>query len=36
MNLLIPYVHRVKHQDPLFSEFTYGDASPRAKNLKTI
>ena len=34
MNLLIPYVHRVKHQDPLFSEFTYGDASPRAKKLK--
>ena len=34
MNLLIPYVHRVKHQDPLFSEFTYSDASPRAKKLK--
>jgi len=34
MNLLIPYVHRVEHQDPLFSEFTYGDASPRAKKLK--
>ena len=34
MNLLIPYVHRVKHQDPLYSEFTYGDTSPRAKKLK--
>jgi len=34
MNLLIPYVHRYDHPDPLFTEFTYGDASRRAKILK--
>jgi hypothetical protein len=34
MNLLIPYVHLYAHPDPLFTEFTYGDASRRAKILK--
>ena len=34
MNLLIPYVHLYDHPDPLFTEFTYGDASRRAKILK--
>lgn len=33
MNLLIPYVHLYDHPDPLFTEFTYGDASRRAKIL---
>jgi hypothetical protein len=34
MNLLIPYVHLYDHPDPLFEEFTYGDAGARARKLK--
>jgi hypothetical protein len=33
MNYLIPYVHMIYHEDPLFSEFTYGDWKTRAKTL---
>lgn len=34
MNLLIPYVPLYDHEDPLLSEFTYGDRDARAKKLK--
>ena len=34
MNLLIPYVNLIGHEDPLFNEYTYGDCSNRAKKLK--
>lgn len=37
MNLLIPYLHYAHllgHPDPLFKEFTYGDAGQRARRLR--
>ncbi|RLG34278.1 hypothetical protein DRN97_02925 [Methanosarcinales archaeon] len=34
MSLLIPYVHLYNHHDPLFEEFTYGDAGKRGRKLK--
>jgi hypothetical protein len=36
MNLLIPYVQLYKHPDPLFVEFTYGDAGSRGRTLKRL
>lgn len=33
-NLLIPYVSRSDHHDPILDEFTYGDVDGRAKKLK--
>lgn len=34
-NLLVPYVTRSDHHDPVLDEFTYGDVGRRAKKLKT-
>lgn len=34
MNLLIPYVSLINHQDPLLKEFTYGDIGQRGRKLK--
>jgi len=34
MNLLIPYVRRYDHNDPLFDEFTYGDVGARGRKLR--
>lgn len=34
MNLLIPYIRVLNHNDPLLEEFTYGDDGPRAMKLK--
>ncbi|MEN8262299.1 MAG: endonuclease NucS domain-containing protein [Nitrospirota bacterium] len=34
MNLLIPYVYLYHHPDPLFEEFTYGEAGSRARKIK--
>lgn len=34
MNLLIPYVYLYNHPDPLFDEFTYGEAGSRARKIK--
>lgn len=34
MNLLIPYKYLPGHEDPLFSEFTYGDINARARKLR--
>ena len=34
MNLLMPYVPLYGHEDPLLSEFTYGDCDARARKLK--
>jgi hypothetical protein len=34
MHLLIPYVIKKTHLDPVFDEFTYGDSSRRAPKLK--
>jgi len=34
MNLLIPYIPLQEHNDPLFSEFTYGDVSSRGYKLR--
>ncbi len=34
MNLLIPYVQLLNHNDPLLDEFTYGDVGSRGKKLK--
>jgi hypothetical protein len=36
MNLLIPYVERSHHNDPLFEEFTYGDVRKRGRKLKRL
>lgn len=36
MHLLIPYVHLPNHEDPFFSEFTYGDVGWRARQLKEL
>jgi hypothetical protein len=36
MNLLIPYVKLLDHEDPLFKEFTYGDVHQRGRKLKTL
>lgn len=36
MNLLIPYVDRSDHKDPLFLEFTYGDVMKRGRKLKRL
>ncbi|MEM7817465.1 MAG: endonuclease NucS [Candidatus Aenigmatarchaeota archaeon] len=33
MNLLIPYVYLYGHDDPLFTEFTYGDIRSRGRKL---
>lgn len=35
MNLLVPYINILGHEDPLFKEYTYGDAGSRARKLKT-
>ena len=35
MNLLIPYIPILNHEDPLFQEFTYGDGGARARKLVT-
>jgi len=34
MNLLIPYVFKYDHSDPLFKEYTYGDVNERARKIK--
>lgn len=34
MNLLIPYIYRDDHKDPLFEEFTYGDINRRGRKLQ--
>ena len=34
MNFLIPYVYLYNHPDPLFEEFTYGEAGSRARKIK--
>lgn len=36
MNLLIPYVNIINHQDPLLKEFTYGDVGQRGRTLKSL
>jgi len=36
MNLLIPYVNLVGHEDPCFKEYTYGDVGMRARRLKKL
>jgi len=34
MNLLIPYVQLLNHNDPLLDEFTYGDVGSRGRKLR--
>ena len=34
MNLLIPYVNLIDHEDPLFKEYTYGSIGQRGDKLK--
>jgi len=34
MNLLIPYIQLLNHNDPLLDEFTYGDVGSRGKKLR--
>jgi Endonuclease NucS len=36
MHLLIPYIQLSHHEDPLFTEFTYGDVGQRARQLKEL
>jgi hypothetical protein len=36
MNLLVPYIFLYDHRDPLFEEFTYGDAGIRGKKIKKL